>query len=170
MTRARGYCSTLQHTATHCSTLQQTRVARQLVRRVPQQTATHCNALQHTRVALQLVRTVPQHSAINLDSCAEHTQHTHQNTLQLSSTRARHARTHTYITHSYIARSSKTLYNCPRLVRGTRTLFLMGTAALYSAAVPIQKKKKSRCSRLVRGTRTYAHTRALALIHVHTHC
>jgi len=79
--------ATLQHTATHCNTLQHTVCARHVCILGPRRTATRCNTLQHTAY------TATQWNTLKHTVCARHVsvsgpQHTatHCNTLQHTAT------------------------------------------------------------------------------------
>jgi len=173
MTGARGYCNTLQYPATHCNTLQYPathcntlhHTHCKLPTTCAPSAATHCNTLQQTRVARQLVRRVPQRTATNC------------NMLQ-------HTATHEGLPTTG-TQSAATLCDYPRLVRGTHiqctpkhsATILHSCAALAHAHIhcheqqdTLQLSTNRAHPRTVRGTRTYAHTRTLALIHMHTQC
>ena len=82
----------MQHTATHCNTLQHTGAA---VRRTCDMNATHCNTLQHTTTHCNTLRYTATHC-----NTLQHTA-THCNTLQLTATHrnapqrtATHCKTH----------------------------------------------------------------------------
>jgi len=79
--RAVTHCNTLQHTATHCSTLQRAVTHCNTL----QHTATHCNTLQHTAVHCN----AQQHTATNYN-IQQYTA-TRSNTLQHTAT---HCNTH----------------------------------------------------------------------------
>jgi len=130
-------CNTLQHTATHCNTLQHT--------------ATHCNTLQHTASHCITLH----HTASHCNACM--TLYTGNTTPPKSTDSSRCSVLQCVAVCCSVLQCVAVCCSvlqcvavCPTRV-GTAALklgfFLMGTVALYRAAVPIKKKPSvsSRC-------------------------
>jgi len=91
------HCNTLQHTATHCNTHTSQRRNYTATHIRLQHTATHCNTLQHTARYCNTL----QHTYVTAQQlhCNTHKTATHCNTLQLTVTHIRHS-TETTLQHT----------------------------------------------------------------------